>query len=391
MAKNSSGSGCLLFLALGFFGFVFISIFVLYSASETELDGEEGDDEQNNLEILSEDGKDFYESNKEFIENDLAPAGGNMVHWTVLAAIYKEKITDNDTTGCKDHWLGPMKLRELHWVSSRFLKENQQAQTEHSFRCGDINDDFRDQIIDLKTIEKYRQDDKWMSTCLQEEEEKKIEMFCRAFGIDADEDQKADPTQKKDAITSATFLIYNYTSKYKSLASSLYYLYGEDQAFLRKVKNRVLSWINRSEPGSIIVTDGILGWPLSVETVENKNIVKRFKENKQGITIQSKENEPIKSLGWSLVEDVGEEGFCGNFVKIRQPFVNGRQISITYCHLKEVSVEKGMYLEFDQEIGKVGEQPLHIQIREVEGGVSQRVDPEKYLTPPNDVKYGEVN
>lgn len=394
---NNSNAGCILLVALLLLlcgGCVGISLLLFIDSPESGLDSDGGGEkEQDNLDILSEKGKEFYESNKDYVEKDLAPIGDDIVHWTVLAAIHKEKITKNSQEGCKDHWLGPMKLQELHWISRRYLEENGQAQTDFSY-CGDIRDDFRDGMIDVKTINDYRQDDQWINTCLREQEQKQDEnqneMYCQAYGRDQNNDQMADPTQLKDSLATFVQLITDYKTKYPSLANSLYHLYGEDPTFLRKVKNRVLTWVDLTNPSIGQITDGILGWPLSVEVQDNKKVLKRFKNDKQGITIKSKQDEPVKSLGWSYVEDVGQDESCGKFVKVSHYFSGGEKIFITYCHLKERSVEKGKHLEFDEEIGKVGTEPLHIQITQMEGDESQRVDPEIYLTPPNDVDFSEL-
>lgn len=350
---------------------------------------------QLNMSALTEEGERYLKLNEAYIEKKLFPITYQFgIHWTTLAAILEQKIVKgNNQSSCSDFWLGPMKIKELHWSGNYILEEFPDAKTDFS-HCGDIQDNKIKYLRDLVKLEDYREKYKEnYESCVEKAKNEKKEKFCQAYGMDANEDQKADPFDTDDAILSVAFLLSDYQRIYGNLGQALNQIYGENEMFLRALKNRILLWVR--DPSM----DGIFRWPLESNRVENITVTQRFQENGEngGLTILSREGERVFAVGGGYVQEVGSDFSCGRYVKIMH-YVreNGEKISTVYCHLKNILVQKDEQVEFGQEIGEIGEQSLTIQMwREKSGEDDDQnqkptaINPEEYITAPKNVIFNE--
>lgn len=382
-SKLLLGCGCLVFLAMGIF---FLIVFIF--SFEGDFEDLEDFSAQFDTARLTKEGQKYFKKNEDDITETLIPATTQTgLHWSVLAAILEEEVEKDDQDSCDDHWIGPMKMKELNWSGNQFLTEFPDAKTDFS-HCGDIKDDKREQLKELAKLESYR--DKYnqsLESCQEKAKNEKKEMFCQAYGMDANDDKKADLENKGDAILSASVMLSDYRGIYGNLGQALNQAYGENEKFLRALKNRLLSWL--MDPSN----DGIFRWPLDSNISENKTVTRRYQENggEVGLTIQSKEGEKVFAVGSGYVQEVGSDSSCGEYVKlIHYINENNGNISTVYCNVKDISVKKNEHIEIGKEIGKVGTQSFIIKMSRAENDENTdenqiAINPEEYLTAPNDV------
>ena len=407
MAKGGGSKviiGCGCFLVLGIIFLLFLLMF--YYASDTEFD----EDVIGKLSesSLTDEGKEFLEHfNDELTKKYFPAAQKTGIHWVYLAAIKELDVNKDDQDSCDDYWIGPMKVKELNWSGNQLLDEYPDAKTDFS-NCGDINDKFQKQLKELKKLDSYRdQSNENLENCLKKAREEKKEMFCQPHGVDSNDDKKADPFDDKDAITSVANLLATYREVYGNLGQALNLAYGENEQFLRELKNKVLTWLKDPSP------DGILRWPL-----KSKVVTKRFNENenKSGLTIEAEDGEQVFAVGRGSVTEVGSDPSCGEYIKLTHDFYeNNQPISTIICNLTGISVKKGDIIEIGDEIGKVKQQSLTIKmVKEKEEdqqsnsqdkGTNENQDskesqnsnpqsdkeiyinPEEYLAVPDDVEF----
>lgn len=389
MANNNDSfgaivKGILVLFALVSIFFAFVIFIAIGSNEESgwEMSGMEGDN-QNDLDALTDVGKLYYEQNMKRIDEKVKEFGGSYgVHWVYLESILRQAKSDskNDDSKCAATWVGPMRFKELNWVGRQFLKDHPGAKTDLT-DCGDLDDKMRSSLQDIKTIQEY---EKVVNEgCLQEQEEKQTEMFCRPYGLDANNDQKADPEDAEDSMLAAASLLQDYQHLFGNMGQALQHLYGEDEKFLRSVKNNILAWLK--DPSDA----GIFRWPLSEKVTENKKVSKKYQENGADFTIKSKEGETVYAVGTSEVVEVDQEQGCVTLLH----FLSGENVSTTYCHLKEINVEKEDEVQIGDEIGTVGNESLVIKMTEVDEDDNPNndpeVNPEQYLTPPAGVEFEE--
>jgi|GEM_PF-4367167 len=388
-AKLLITCGCL-FYAGSIAAVLLISI-IFAAFGDDEIDIDKKFLEQMSEDRLTEDGKEYLKDHQEAMkDNKLWDAAlQKEINWTVLEAIYKGTVESDEQDSCDDHWIGPMKMKELNWSGNQLLNEFPNAKTNFS-NCGDIHDDYQDYLTDVERLKKYNeQSSQNKEDCIKRAREEKKEQFCEAYGEDGDQDEKADPNDEPDAFMSAANLLGNYKGIYGNLGQALNIAYGENEKFLRAVKNQVIAWYK--DPSEF----GILRWPVNPDQAENKVVTQR---GETGLTIKAKDGEAVFAVGTGEITEVDSNATCG--VKLTHQFEeNNQRISTLYCNLKEIKVKKGDFVNIHDEIGKVGQQPLTIKIIRESGNESEdennrdnqdvNINPEEYLTAPNDVKFEE--
>lgn len=399
------GGGEKLFLVgCGCLGVSFGALIIIISIIAAFIEPNEENDNLLQLldsELLTEEGKSFFERNKTEIEGIFIPVSSQSgIHWTVLTAIRKQRVKGDLRDKCDDSWIGPMKIKELNWTSNYFLKEFPKAKTDFS-HCGDIRDVFQDQIQEVEMLNNYRKKNyENQRECEEKARKEKKEMFCQAYGVDMNNDKKANPLSVEDSVMSAALLLSDYRGIYGNLGQALNMAYGENEIFLRSVKNQILAW--HKDPSR----EGILRWPLDPNRSENWIVTSRFKENQSDLTIQSRDGETVFAVGSGVVAEVGSDPSCGAYVKLIHDLLEHDQtISTIYCSVKQISVKKGDSLNIGDEIGKVEQGSLTIKLlkEKVEQNSNEEqkqkarddsknrvyMNPEEYITAPDHVIFQE--
>lgn len=374
---------------------VLLVVLLFGGSEETGMESSGQESQLHDQELLTDEGKNnglaYYDKKQTWIEETLIPLAGD-VHWTILEAIYEQDAPSGEKDSCEDKWVGPMKLQELHWTSIQLLDNLPHAETDFT-DCGDVSDDVRDQVIDVDQIEQYAKNRKVIKACNEKQMEQEKEFFCIPYGQDGDENGKADPKKKEDAIATAAYLLADYQATYGNMGQALYRIYGENEAFLRGVKNQLTDWLKDPSPW------GIFRWPLATDQAANKEVTKRFKKGASDLTIKSAADQQVLAVATGFVTEVGEDSSCGNYVKLQHAVSEGEgDLVTTYCQLKEVAVKEEDHLEIGQELGKAGEKSLVIKMSfatEDENPENEQtkndeiINPEIYLTAPEDVVYSE--
>lgn len=410
--------GCAVFLILGTLA---VAMFLMIAISASEDPGTGASmEESGNISAsmeLSDEGNDYYEDHRERLDKDIMQASQNYsIPWVFLEAVYSTEITAGDKkdeeTGnqgeveahaCSSKLVGKMKLKELNWISQQYLKENPDAKTESS-DCGDVKGDVPADLTDLELLEKYQNNQEAIDTCLtgQESEDpiaKPRDLFCTPFGMDADGDKKANPTDDEDAIhTAANILAQNQLIFGRDFIQTFNTMYGDDPKFLSAVKRKVLAWLKK--PSDV----GVFKWPVDPNKDGGKQVTKRFEKGTSSYTIKAAKNTRVYAIADGRVIEVGQNDSCGKFVKLEHNLPTGQPMRTTYCNLASISVEKDDevtvadkdWLIDDEVLGELGDQPLVIKLFKV-GAVTEQdtpdketeIDPEQYLALPSDVTYGE--
>lgn len=406
---SEGGGNSLFIVGCGFaaFAIVFGIAIVLMFISLQEIDFEGMGESETQLDesLLTDEGQRYKKNNERKILETIHPIvsqssflfdSGASTRWIFyLAAILNQRVEkDDDKESCANYWIGPMKFKELNWSSKLFLNDFPDARTQFSDSCGDIKDERQEELKDIERLTKYQysvRNRRAVEECEEQAKNERKELFCRSYGADGNQDEKADPFEEKDAILSAFILLRNYSGIYGDFGQALNQAYGENEKFLRAIKNQILQWVK--DPSA----DGIFRWPLDTRVADNKVITKRYSESngEVDLVIQSKDGEKVYAAASGHVVEVSSDPSCGEYVKLSH-MINGGNISTIYCNLKDISVNKSDEVQIGQEIGKVNETSLTIRMSSAKSDENTdenqtSINPEEYLTAPNDVTFKEEN
>lgn len=403
---SEGGGNSLFIIGCGFAAFVAVFgiaiVLMFITLQEIDFEGMGESETQLDESLLTDEGKRFKKNNEKKILETIHPIvsqssflfdSGASTRWIFyLAAILNQRVEKDDKENCSNYWIGPMKFKELNWGSKLFLNDFPDARTQFSDSCGDINDERQEELKDIERLTKYQYSVRNRSDvedCEKQAKNERKELFCRSYGADGNQDEKADPFDEKDAILSAFILLRNYSGIYGDFGQALNKAYGENEKFLRATKNQILQWVE--DPSA----DGIFRWPLDARVAENKVITKRYSESngEVDLVIQSKDGETVYAAASGHVVEVSSDPSCGEYVKLNH-MINGGNISTIYCNLKEISVKKGDEVPIGQEIGKVNGTSLTIRMSSTKSDENTdenqtSINPEEYLTAPNDVTFKE--